>query len=81
MIWINLPIDISINDIDKFEKKELTKKRIFTKNTWYDGRCWFHQLRVGGFKDQIMNLCKTKDYSQPERVKTVYGCEKEQDTY
>ena len=42
MIWINLPIDISINDIDKFEKKELTKKRIFTKNTWYDGRCWFH---------------------------------------
>ena len=42
MIWINLPIDISINDIDKFEKKELTKKRIFTKNNWYDGRCWFH---------------------------------------
>ena len=26
-------INISINDMDKFEKKELTKKRTFTKNT------------------------------------------------
>ena len=25
-------INISINDVDKFEKKELTKKRTFTKN-------------------------------------------------
>ena len=29
-------INISTSDIDKFEKKELTKKRTFTKNTWYD---------------------------------------------
>ena len=27
------PINISINDMDKFEKKELTKKRTFTKKT------------------------------------------------
>ena len=26
MIWINLPIDISINDIDKFEKKRTNKE-------------------------------------------------------
>ena len=28
------PINKSINDMDKFEKRELTKKRTFTKNTW-----------------------------------------------
>ena len=28
-------ISISINDMDKFEKKELAKKRTFTKNNWY----------------------------------------------
>ena len=25
---------------------------------------------MGGFKDQIMSLFKTKNYSKPERVKT-----------
>ena len=33
---------------------------------------------VGGVKDQIMSLFKTKDYSKPERVKTVYGGGKKQ---
>ena len=33
---------------------------------------------MGGVKDQIMNLFKTKDYSKPERVKTVYGGGKKQ---
>ena len=33
-------INISINDMDKFEKKELTKKRTFTKNTWWDWYDW-----------------------------------------
>ena len=28
---------------------------------------------MGGVKDQIMNLFKTKDYSKPELVKTVNG--------
>ena len=27
---------------------------------------------MGGVKNQIMNLFKTKDYSKPKRVKTVY---------
>ena len=32
---------ISINDMDKLEKKkELTKKRTFTKNKWYDWYDW-----------------------------------------
>ena len=54
-------INISINDMDKFEKKELTKKRTFTKNTWYD---WY---------DWLIYYIKTKDYNKPELVKTVYG--------
>ena len=28
---------------------------------------------MGGFKDQIMSLFKTNNYSKAERVKTVYG--------
>ena len=35
------PINISINDMDIFEKKERTKKRTCTKNTWYD---WYDCL-------------------------------------
>ena len=27
----------------------------------------------GGVKDQIMSLPKTNEYSQPKRVKNVYG--------
>ena len=37
-------INISTSDIDKFEKKELTKKRTFTKNTWYDCYDWLINL-------------------------------------
>ena len=71
-------INISINDMDKFEKKELTKKRTFTKNIWYDWYNWLIKYipeplkkSVGRVKDQIMSLFKTKDYSKP--VKTVNG--------
>ena len=28
---------------------------------------------MGGIKDQIMSLFKTKDYSKPKSVKTLYG--------
>ena len=28
---------------------------------------------VGGVKDRIVSLFKTKDCSQPKRIKTVYG--------
>ena len=66
-MWINL------------KKKELTKKRTFTKNIWFD---WYDQLinyipglrkTVGGVKEQIMSFFKTKDYSQPKLVRTVSG--------
>ena len=33
-------INISINDLFKFVKKELTKKRTFTKSTLYDWYDW-----------------------------------------
>ena len=72
MIWINL-------------KKELTKKRTFTKNTWCDWYDWLINYNletirktVGRVKDQIMSLFKTKDYSKPKRVKTVNGGGKKQ---
>ena len=74
------PINVSIRDMDKFEKKKIIKKRAFTKNTWYG---WHSRLinyipepikeTVDGFKDQIMGHFKAKDYSKPESVKAVYG--------
>ena len=33
---------------------------------------------MGGFKDQIMSLFKTNDYSKSKRIKTVYGGGKKQ---
>ena len=35
------PIIVSIYDVDKHEEKEITKKRKFEKNTWYN---WYHWL-------------------------------------
>ena len=56
-------INISINDMDKFEKKELPKKRAFTKNTWYDWYDWLSNYihkpiieSVGEVKDQIISI-------------------------
>ena len=46
------PINISINDIDRFKKKkELKKKRKFTKNTWYDRYDW----SINYFPEPIKN--------------------------
>ena len=79
-------INISVNDMDKFEKKkkELTKKRTCTKNTWYDWYNWLINYipepikKRGWVKDQTMCLFITKDYSKPEPAKTVYGGGKKQ---
>ena len=72
-------INISINDMHKFENEELTNKRTFTKNTWYGWYDWLInyipepiEKTVGGVKEKIMVLFKTKDYSKPEPVKIVY---------
>ena len=61
MIWINL------------EKKELTKKRTFTKYAWYDWYGWLINYipelikkYVDGVKDHIMSQFKIKDYRKSE---------------
>ena len=53
------PIIVSIDDIDKFEKKEMKKIRPI-KNTWYD---WLISYipesiikKVSGFKDKVITL-------------------------
>ena len=54
------PINISIDDMDKFEEKEMMKKRSLAKNIWYN---WFDCLinyisgpikMVGGVKDKLL---------------------------
>ena len=80
------PINISINDMDKFKKKKkLAEKKTFTKKIWYDWYYWLInylseliEKTVGAVKDQIKHLFKTKDYSRPKRVKIVCGGEKKQ---
>ena len=66
--------------MDKFEKRELTKKRTLTENTWHDWcDCLIKYIpesikkTLGVVKDQIISLFKTKDYSKMEHAKTVYG--------
>ena len=51
-------INISINDMHKFENEELTNKRTFTKNTWYGWYDWLInyipepiEKTVGGVKE------------------------------
>ena len=62
---------MSIDDIDKFEEKEMKKIRPI-KNTWCDWLINFipEPIRksVGGFKDKIVSLFKTNTPTQ-----TVYG--------
>ena len=65
------PVIVSIDDIDKFEKKEMKKIRPI-KNTWYD---WLTSYipesmikKVGGFKDKVITLFMINAPKQ-----TVYG--------
>ena len=64
-------INVSIGDMDRFEKKE-TKKIRPIKNTWYGQLINYipEPIRksVGGFKDKIVSLFKTNTSKQ-----TVYG--------
>ena len=62
---------MSIDDMDKFEEKEMKKIRPI-KNTWYD---WLINYipepvrkSVSGFKDKVVNLFKRNTPKQ-----TVYG--------
>ena len=62
---------VSIDDMNKFEQKELKKIRSI-KNTWYDWLISYvpESIRksVSGFKDKIVSLFKT---STPKQA--VYG--------
>ena len=46
------PINVSIDDMDKFEEKEMTKKRPFAKNTWYDCYDWLISYILEPIKNQ-----------------------------
>ena len=65
------PIIVSIDDMDRFEKKKMKKIRP-VKNTWFD---WLINYipdpikkSLGGFKDKILNIFKA---NTPK--KAVYG--------
>ena len=55
-------IIVSIDDMNKFEQKEMKKIRLI-KNTWYDWMINYipQSIRksVGGFKDKVVSLFKT----------------------
>ena len=65
------PIIVTIDDMDKFEKKEM-KKKIPVKKTWYD---WLNNYipkpirkNVNGFNDKIVSYFKANTPKQ-----TLYG--------
>ena len=67
--------------MDKFEEKEIPKKRTVAKDNLYDWRIdsRAHKKTVGSVKDKIMSLFKTnttKEYSKSTLAKNVYGGEK-----
>ena len=70
------PINESIDDMDKFEQKEMKKTRPI-KSTWYD--CLINYIpepirkSEDGFKDKIVGLFITNTPKQ-----TVYGRETKQ---
>ena len=57
------PITVSIDNMDKFEQKEMKKKRLI-KNTWYDWLINYIsepiRITVVGFKDKVASLFKRK---------------------
>ena len=65
------PINESIDDMDKFEQKEMKKIKP-VKNTWYDWLINYFpepiRKSVDGFKDKIVGLFKTNTHKQ-----TVHG--------
>ena len=64
-------IIVSVDDIDKFEQKEMKKIRPI-KNTWYDSLVSYFpeaiRKSVDGFKDKTVSLFKTNIHKQ-----TVHG--------
>ena len=75
-------INMSIIDMNKFEEKEMMKKR---PHAWYDWLTIYISESIkngGGVKDKIMHLFKTntiEKYSKPKRARKVYGGRKKYD--
>ena len=76
------PINLSIDNMDKFEENELTKNNTLAKIIWYDWYDWLinyiHESikTVGGVKDTIISLFKkniAKDYSKVKCIKNLCG--------
>ena len=69
---------VSIDDMDKFEQKEMKKIRPI-KNSWYEWLTdYIHKpttKSVGGFKDKVIILFKT---NTPKPKQTVHGRGKKQ---
>ena len=70
------PINVFIDDIDKFKEKELINKSPFAKSTWLINYIPKSIKTVGGIKNKIMNLFETnitKGYSKPTLINSVYS--------
>ena len=68
---------VSVDDIDKFGEKEISKKKTLAKNTWYD---WQHRLiyYIPKSSKKSVNFAtdKTntnKNYIKQTRFKIVYS--------
>ena len=65
--------------MDKFKEKDIVKKKIFTKFTWYDWCDWLINYisglkkTVGRVKNLIFDLFKTLDFGKSKHVKSVHG--------
>ena len=72
-----MPNNITIDDMDRFEKNRNKKKIRPIKNTWYD--CLINYIPepirkiVSALKDEIASLCMSIMLEQTVPEQTVYG--------
>ena len=59
-----------MSDIDKFEEKELTKKRMFAKNTWYDWYNWLLNYIPKLIKKSVSGV-KLKNENEPIKGRII----------
>ena len=65
------PIVVSVDDMGKFEQKEM-KKKIPIKNTWYDWLINYISKPIrksaGGFKDKVNKPCTGEERNQIHKI-------------
>ena len=59
-----------MSDIDKFEEKELTKKRMLAKNTWYDWYNWLLNYIPKLIKKSVSGV-KLKNENEPIKGRII----------